>query len=142
MEVINKDTPLAFQGDIALFFTEGFAKDYTIEAVKDWDGVIPAGFTLVTQTLDGAGREDYGYHPEKGLVLAQGESRAHYHAFRDTENTRMYMANDNKSALVLLKTPATLFHEEHKAIEFDAGLYRLFFQQEYTYEEEYRRLAD
>lgn len=121
---------LSFQGDISLLL------------IGDKDTAIPAGFTEVTSKLSGDTREDYGYHPEKGLVLAQGESRAHYHAFRDTENTRMYMANDNKSALVLLKTPATLFHEEHKAIEFDAGLYRLFFQQEYTYEEEYRRLAD
>ena len=122
---------LAFQGDISLLAV----------------GVLPDGVIAVTHALNSAEREAYGYHKEKGLVLAQGESRNHFHAFRDTDNVKMFElpANENNKAkrlfLVIDKTTA-LFHEEHAPIEFSPDVYELFFQSEYTFEEEYRRVAD
>lgn len=121
---------LAFQGDISLLAI----------------GKLPEGVIQVTKELNGAERESYGYHQEKGLVLAQGESRAHYHAFRDTENVKMFelSVNDNNSKrlFLVIEKPIALFHEEHDPIEFEADVYELFFQSEYTFEEEYRRVAD
>lgn len=120
---------LAFQGDIALLEI----------------GNLPEGCTKITSKLNGSNREAYGYHPEKGLVLAQGESRAHYHAFRDIDSVEMYelnAANDNKRLFLVVKNPSDLVHEEHDPIHFKPNVYELFFQYEYTFEEEYRRVAD
>lgn len=90
--------------------------------------------------------EAYGYHASKGLVLAQGESRQHFHAFRDTDQVELWHvpANDNKKEklYVVLKTPQTLVHEEHDPIERNAGVHRFGFQFEETFEGEYRRVAD
>lgn len=124
---LRKSNGLAFQGDIALL---------KIDA-------LPSNVELVTQKLNSSDREAYGYHAEKGLVLAQGESRAHYHAFRDTENVKMYRTKDEKPRLFLVvNNPQALVHEEHDPIEIPAGVHELFFQQEYTFTEEYRRVAD
>lgn len=116
---------LAFQGDIALLKVDA----------------LPAGAARVEKALDSAEREAFGYHPEKGLVLAQGESRAHYHAFRDTDAVEMYAANDNR-LFVVVKSPAVLFHEEHDPIAHPAGVYELLFQKEYGFEDIYTRVAD
>lgn len=119
---------LAFQGDIALL------------AINE----LPTGCTKVTQKLNSAEREAYGYHPSKGLVLAQGESRNHFHAFRETEKVDMYelASNDNKRLFLVIKEEIPLVHEEHDPIKFAPNVYELFFQSEYTFEEEYRRVAD
>lgn len=125
----RKMTELAFQGDIALLAVDK----------------LPKGCTKVTQALNSAEREAYGYHPTKGLVLAQGESRNHYHAFRDTEKVEMYeyqAVNDNKRLFLVLHEKMPLQHEEHDPIELEPNVYELFFQSEYTFEEEYRRVAD
>lgn len=120
-------TDLAFQGDIALLKVD----------------VLPEGAEKITQALNSAEREAYGYHPQKGLVLAQGESRNHFHAFRDTDKVEMYrVANDNNRLYVVVKEPTTLLHEEHNPICFDPAIYRLIFQQEWTFEDEYARVAD
>lgn len=122
-----KSKKLAFQGDIALL---------KIDA-------LPEGAELITHMLNSADREAYGYHPEKGLVLAQGESRAHYHAFRDIDNVKMFKTKDAKPRLLLVvNNPTVLAHEEHDHIEIPAGVHELFFQSEYTFEDEYRRVAD
>jgi hypothetical protein len=126
---MKKCDKLAFQGDISLLAV----------------GKLPEGCTKVTQSLNSAEREAYGYHPEKGLVLAQGESRNHYHAFRDTEKVEMYelqAANDNKRLFLVINNTAILQHEEHDPIEFEPNVYELFFQYEYTFEDEYARVAD
>lgn len=120
-------TDLNFQGDIALLKISS----------------LPDGVEKITHGLNSADREAYGYHPEKGLVLAQGESRQHYHAFRDTGNVAMFKSNDAKPRLFLVvNKPEKLMHEEHNPIEIDAGVHELFFQAEYTFDEEYRRVAD
>lgn len=123
----NETTP-AFQGDISFLAI----------------GELPKNCTRVTQQLNSAEREAYGYHPEKGLVLAQGESRNHFHAFREIEKVDMYelAANDNKRLFLVIKEETPLVHEEHDAIKFAPNVYELFFQKEYTFEEEYRRVAD
>ncbi len=126
---MNKCDRLAFQGDIALLALDA----------------LPEGVNKITHKLNSADREAYGYHPEKGLVLAQGESRNHYHAFRETNKVDMYEltgANDNKRLFLVVKEPVTLVHEEHNPIEFQPNVYELFFQSEYTFDEEYRRVAD
>lgn len=128
---MKKCDGLAFQGDIALLAI----------------GKLPKGCTKVTQRLNSAEREAYGYHPEKGLVLAQGESRNHYHAFREIEKVEMFelVANDNKRLFLVINNPIILSHEEHDPIAFEPDTYELFFQSEYTFNdeiEEYRRVAD
>lgn len=125
---VRKCEGLSFQGDIALL---------TIDT-------LPEGCTKVTQSLNSSKREAYGYHPDKGLVLAQGESRNHYHAFKETDKVEMFelVANDNKRLFLVIKEPTALSHEEHDSIWFDKGIKELFFQNEYTFNEEYRRVAD
>lgn len=127
----KKCNKLAYQGDISLLAI----------------GKLPKGCKKVTQNLNSSDREAYGYHPTKGLVLAQGESRNHFHAFRDTENVELYelepkAANDNRRLFLVINEPMELMHEEHDPIEFEPNVYELFFQSEYTFEDEYRRVAD
>ena len=117
---------LAFQGDIALLKVNA----------------LPEGVTRVTQALNSAEREAFGYHPEKGLVLAQGESRAHYHAFCDTDAVEMYAAANDNRLFVKVLTPATLFHDEHDPIQHPEGIYELLFQKEYTFDDLYAKVAD
>lgn len=125
---MKKCETLAFQGDIALLAI----------------GKLPEGCKKVIQILNSAEREAYGYHPEKGLVLAQGESRNHFHAFRETEKVEMFelAANDNKRLFLVINNTVKLQHEEHDSIEFKPNVYELFFQYEYTFEDEYARVAD
>ena len=127
--MLRKCDKLAFQGDIGLLVV----------------GELPYGCSKVTHPLSGNDANSYGYHKEKGLVLAQGESRNHYHAFRDTDNVEMYelnASNDNKRIFIVVNNTAILQHEEHDPIEFKPNVYELFFQKEYTFTEEYRRVAD
>lgn len=125
MKTCNK---LAFQGDIALLAI----------------GKLPEGCVKVTQKLNSSDREAYGYHAEKGLVLAQGESRNHYHAFRETDKVEMFelVANDNKRLFLVVREDTILSHEEHDPIKFPANVYELGFQYEYNFESEIQRVAD
>lgn len=124
---IRKSNGLAFQGDIALLKIDS----------------LPNDVELIEQKLNSSDREAYGYHPEKGLVLAQGESRQHYHAFRDIDNVQMFKTKGDKPRLLLVvNKPSVLSHEEHDHIEIEEGVHELFFQYEYTFEDEYQRVAD
>lgn len=131
MKNLRKMKDLAYQGDIALLAI----------------GELPKNVISVVQKLNGSNRDAYGYHAEKGLVLAQGESRNHFHAFReDSKNVRMYelpaTANDNKRLFLVVDNTSILQHEEHDPIEIAPNVYELFFQSEYTFEDEYVRVAD
>lgn len=120
---------LAFQGDIGLL------------AINK----LPEGCSKISHKLNSSDREAYGYHQEKGLVLAQGESRNHYHAFREIDKVEMYElkgANDNKRLFLVINEATVLSHEEHDPIKFEPNVYELFFQFEYNFEEEYQRVAD
>ncbi len=125
---MKKCEGLAFQGDIALLAI----------------GKLPEGCNKVVNKLNSSDREAYGYHPEKGLVLAQGESRQHYHAFKEIDKVEMYElgANDNKRLFLVINNSTILSHEEHDPISFEPDTYELFFQYEYTFEDEYRKVAD
>ena len=127
------DNVPAFQGDV------GFLP-LTILGIDK----LPDGCTKVTKALNSSDREAYGYHPEKGLVLAQGESRNHYHAFRETDKVELYEmgANDNKRLFLVVNNNAILSHEEHDPILFPKNIYEFGFQYEYTFEDEVRRVAD
>lgn len=128
--MLREETPLAFQGDIFILQVPELPKD----AVR------------LTKPLDAADRDAFGYHPTRGLVLAQGESRQHYHAFRDTKQVELWHvpANDNskEKLYVVLKSPQALEHDEHDPIKRAAGVHRFGFQYETTFEDEYRRVAD
>lgn len=133
---------IAFQGDISLI-------DLSPLGIKKIKQLVEMGCIKVKHQLNSLDREAYGYHPSKGLVLAQGESRQHFHAFRNIECVDMYeqpaiASNDNKKRLfiVIKKTSQILKHEEHDPIEFKPSIYELFYQSEYTFEGEYRRVAD
>jgi len=127
---MKKSNGLAFQGDIGLLLIAS----------------LPSGVEKVTQSLNSEDRGAYGYHPVKGLVLAQGESRQHYHAFRDTDNVEMFRLpannNDKERLFLVINKPEPLVHEEHDPIEFPAGVHTLVFQYEHTFEEEYQRVVD
>lgn len=128
--MIREATTLAFQGDI-----------FILEIDK-----LPENAVKLNKVLNGNDREAYGYHAGKGLVLAQGESRQHYHAFRETEEVELWHipANDNQreKLYVVLKSPQILMHEEHDGIQRNAGVHRFGFQFEATFEDETRRVAD
>lgn len=128
--IIRPATKLAFQGDI-----------FILEIDK-----LPENAVKLDKKLNEVSPEAYGYHAAKGLVLAQGESRQHFHAFRDTDQVELWHvpANDNKKEklYVVLKTPQTLVHEEHDPIERNAGVHRFGFQFEETFEGDYRRVED
>lgn len=128
---IREETKLAFQGDIFILAVDK----------------LPEGAVKIDQELNGNDREAYGYHKSKGLVLAQGESRQHYHAFRDTDNVELWKlpANENNKKdklYVVLKTPQALVHEEHDGLQRSAGVHRFGYQFETTFEGEYRKVAD
>lgn len=128
--MIREATTLAFQGDI-----------FILEI-----NILPKKAVKLNKILNSSDREAYGYHVNKGLVLAQGESRQHYHAFRDIEEVELWHipANDNQKEklYVVLKSPQILMHEEHDGIQRNAGVHRFGFQYEANFEEDYRRIAD
>lgn len=142
---MDKVKDLAFQGDISFLKVDKHVK----AALKnifgvDVDAIIGDVKNKIVHACTGADPTDGGLHPEKGLVLAQGESRAHYHAFRDPSKVDVYEAmNDNtKIRLVVVKNFSPLEHEEHNKIGFDPEIYVQGFQYEYNYELEYQRVAD
>lgn len=88
----------------------------------------------------------------KGLVLAYGETSGHAHALRETTKVDIYY-NDiesNKSdngfleMYIHVKHPQGVYltHEEHDKIFLPMGFYVKFNQKEYTFENEYRVVAD
>lgn len=123
-------TKLAFQGDIFILQVDA----------------LPKGAVRLNKKLNEVSPEAYGHHATKGLVLAQGESRQHFHAFRNVDEVELWHvpANDNRKEklYVVLKTPQLLVHEEHDPIQREAGVHRFGFQYEETFEGEYRRVAD
>ena len=142
---MQKIENLGFQGDISFLKVDAYVK----EALKrlfnvDVDAVINDASKKIVHACTGKDAADGGLHPEKGLVLAQGESRAHYHAFRDPSKVDVFEAtNDNtRIRLVVVKNLLPIEHEEHKPIAFDPEIYVQGFQYEYDYADEYRRLAD
>lgn len=142
---MEKIKNLAFQGDISFLKVDKHIKESLKKLFNvDVEEIIKDSSKKIARALSGVDASDAGLHPEKGMVLAQGESRAHYHAFRNHENVDVFEAtNDNmKIRLVVVKSFSPIEHEEHDKIGFDPEIYIQGFQYEYDYEEEYRRIAD
>lgn len=136
---------LAFQGDISFLRVDKHVKSALKNVFGiDVDAIVGDASKKIIHACTGTDAADGGLHPEKGIVLAQGESRAHYHAFRDPSEVDVYEAkNDNmRIRLVVVKNFSPLEHEEHNKIGFDPEIYVQGFQYEYNYEDEYRRVAD
>jgi len=77
---------------------------------------------------------DLGIKIQSGnIVLAEGEATGHAHRIT-SEYAELYEtpANDNGVRLLLLKCPAMLLHEEHKALELPAGLFRVRIKRQYS----------
>ena len=140
----RKAGSMAFQGDI------GFIRvDEHIEAKLKAKGidvrkVISDAKNKILNPLAKTDRpQEAGFHPEKGMVLAQGESRNHYHAFREPEKVDVFATNDDNIRLVVMKDTQSLKHEEHDPIDFEKDeIYVQGFQFAYDYEEEYSVIAD
>jgi hypothetical protein len=86
---------------------------------------------------------------EKGLVLAYGEVSGHAHAFKQIKDVEVfYKPTQNKDQrgydemYLKVKKPAILSHEEHTAILIHPGIWKKWNQKEYTFDEEYRAVAD
>ncbi len=80
----------------------------------------------------------------KGVCLAYGEVSGHAHAFREVEKIKVYRnpANENQM-MVLVVDNTALTHEEHDGCEFSkTSIWFKAPQEEYTFEEEYRVVAD
>lgn len=116
-------TDVFFQGDLAFMkMPGGFA--------------VPDGFVPAKQEA-------------KGVVMAYGETSGHAHAFRETDAVSAYYnpqspANDNgyDEMYVVVDRPTVLFHEEHDPILVPPGIWKKWNQKEYTFEDEYRVVAD
>lgn len=65
----------------------------------------------------------------KRLVVAHGES-GHSHVIEDDEAELIRIG---EKIILNLTCPATLKHEEHKAIQFEAGIWEVGRVQEYDY---------
>lgn len=136
---------LGMQGDISFLKVDSFVKNALQKVFKiDVDTIINDASKKITNALMGNNPADAGVHPEKGLVVAQGESRQHFHAFRDKEKVDAFEAiNDNtRIRLLVVKEDTQIEHEEHDPIALEAGIYIQGFQYEYSFEEEYRRVLD
>ncbi|MBE2191351.1 MAG: hypothetical protein IAE63_04150 [Alphaproteobacteria bacterium] len=136
---------LAMQGDISFLKVDAHIKEAMSKIFRvDIDAIIQDASKKITNTLKGNNPADAGLHPQKGLVVAQGESRQHYHAFRDPDKVDAFEAvNDNtRIRLLVVKEKCFVEHEEHDPIELDEGIYIQGFQYEYSFEDEYRRVMD
>lgn len=144
---------LGFQGDIGFLRVDAHIEKAfeKIHGLKIAD-ILKDKKRRIKGALRGDGVLAAGLHPEKGMVLAQGESRQHYHAFRDSKAVELFAVNDNIRLLVLNK-PEPLVHEEHDPLSFldetkvvtEPSVWIQGGQFEYKYDdemEEYRRVAD
>ncbi len=118
-----KSTSIFFQGDLGLL---KLPDDF--ELPKDFEELKPE---------------------EKGLVLAYGEVSGHAHAIRQTQDAIVYFnpaaARQNvgyDEMYIFCKKPCLLIHEEHTPVMLQKGWHKKWNQKEYTYEDEYRIVAD
>lgn len=119
METINiTEEMCVFQGDVAML---RMPDNYEIP--KGWIEVVPE---------------------TKGVCLAYGETSGHAHAFKEPDKVKVYKnpANDNQMIIVVIDN-TVLRHEEHVGYKFPKKtIWWKGPQEEYTYEDEYRVVAD
>src|SRR5438552_2259925 len=68
---------------------------------------------------------------QSGVTLAWGELTGHRHRIEDPTSAELYTFR-GESFLRVTAPTARLVHEEHKPITLQAGVYRFWFQREYT----------
>lgn len=85
----------------------------------------------------------------KGLILAYGEVSGHTHRVEDTDSATVFFNPSGTKhnvgydeMYIFCKKPCLLVHEEHDPILLSAGWHLKFNQKEYTFEDEYRVVAD
>ncbi len=64
-----------------------------------------------------------------GATLAQGEVTGHSHRLKQAHAVQLWVQGSD--LFLEVKEPATLVHEEHRAIELPSGFYRVWRQREY-----------
>jgi hypothetical protein len=64
-----------------------------------------------------------------GVVLARGEVTGHSHRILEAQHAQMFSAGGD--TYVQISQPATLVHEEHRAIPLEQGVYKVWMQREY-----------
>lgn len=64
-----------------------------------------------------------------GATLAQGEVTGHSHRLKQAHAVQLWV--QGSELFLEVKEPATLVHEEHRAIELPSGFYRVWRQREY-----------
>lgn len=70
-----------------------------------------------------------GVQKRVGATLAQGEVTGHSHRLKQTHAVQLWVQGSD--LFLEVKEPATLVHEEHRAIELPSGFYRVWRQREY-----------
>lgn len=81
-------------------------------------------------------------HPQRGLILAEGEATGHAHAVQEPDATLTETGTaDAVECWLIASVPVTLSHEEHAPVMVPTGTYRVVRAREYT-PEEVRRIAD
>ena len=73
-------------------------------------------------------------------ILAEGEATGHCHSILETGAAELFELGDERFLDVTAKS-ATLVHPEHNSIQLTTGIYRVWFQREYT-PSEARRVID
>jgi hypothetical protein len=66
------------------------------------------------------------------LVLAYGEITGHSHRVEDPATAELWESSDGLLFLKVIAHQATIIHEEHKPITLPQGIYRVWYQREYT----------
>ena len=74
------------------------------------------------------------------LTLARGEATGHAHRVLEQGAAVLYPRDDG-GFLEVIADQATVVHEEHHAITLPRGIYRFWFQREYS-PREIRRVVD
>ncbi len=82
----------------------------------------------------------HGARPLPHVILAKGEATGHVHRILEPGAAVLY-ASDDGGFLKVVAERATVVHEEHRAIELPRGVYRFWFQREYS-PQEIRRVVD
>ena len=76
-------------------------------------------------------------------VLAEGESTGHQHVLTATEGSILFVeihypttvlaTNRQRDRYIKLEAPASLTHQEHKAITLQTGIYEILEEREYDF---------
>ena len=66
------------------------------------------------------------------LVLAYGEITGHSHRIEDAATAELWESGEGLLFLKVIASQTTIIHEEHNPITLPQGIYRVWYQREYT----------